>query len=180
MKNVKEKVVQMDESKKVARYYVTESNHEVTMYNIISSINSLLPKPVKVTVQQQKESRNESQNRLVWKWVNQLAKHEGYKPDKMFSILKMDLLLPIKLSHNETHDRGMYEQIVLDTCGETLKLYSTQHKQEILSEYEYKLIVAYDIIRSRNVPVKIFSEWLDSIKERASEQGVYLKSFEEY
>lgn len=164
----------MQGKNKVTRYFITEENSDNIMPNVMWAIQSILPSPVKVTVQQQKETRGDTQNRLMWVWIGHIAKQQGYKPDELFSIFKLDYLLPIKLSHDETHDRAAYEQEIITATAAYMGL-----RNRDTTEREYQVKLAYDLIRSKNIPVRIFAEWVQAIEEYASEAGIILPALDE-
>ena len=108
------------------------------------------------------ESRRTLQNKLMWRWHKQWDYFKHEKPGHAHGETKLDLLLPIKLGcdHPKTVKRAQFELAVLDH----------------VPQREIKIGVAYDLIRSRDIPVKLFAEYLNAYKDMAGGQGCILRS----
>lgn len=121
-----------------------------------------IDKPWTVTVEPQDTTRRTLQNKLLFRWHRSWSDHNGEPVGWAHGVLKLDYLLPMKLASAsvKTQKRAMFEASIL--AHVPLR--------------EHKIGAAYDLIRSHNIPVKLFAEWLDGYQRMAAEQGCILTS----
>ena len=115
-----------------------------------------------VIIEAENETRRTIQNRLLWRWHRQWAEHIGEQTKWAHGSTKLDLLLPLKLASDSarTRKRAEFEASVL----------------ALVPDREIKIGVAYDLVRSREIPVRLFADWLTDYKRVALQQGCFLKS----
>jgi hypothetical protein len=102
-------------------------------------------------------------NRLMWAWHRQYAKFMGYSSENYsHGEIKLDILLPVKLSSDEpaVRKRGEWEAFILSH----------------VPDREHKVGAAFDQVRSNDLPPDTFSEFLTAYKQYGNEQGCILQS----
>jgi len=109
------------------------------------------------------ETRRAVQNRLLWVWNGAAGKAHGYSPDYAHAVAKFDILLPMMLSWEETHERAAFVSDVL----------------EHVPARKHRLGVAHDMLRSSDLSVGRFAEWLSEYQRAEAEHGVHLTSSED-
>lgn len=118
-----------------------------------------LDHPYDVIIQDADESRRSAQLKLSWLWWGQIAKCEGTTPDYVHGRLKLDVLHPLMLTWESTQKRALFVDEVLSH----------------VPERSVKIGVAYDMIRSKDLTVKQFAEWLSIVQAMYAEQGLILE-----
>lgn len=108
----------------------------------------------------QDETRRAKQNRLMWDWNGQLGKAMGVSPDYAHGLCKLEILLPYMLTEKNLHKRAAFVQEVL--------------RHVIL--YKHKIMVAYDMVRSKDLSVKNFAAYLTAVDRHYASQGIVLIS----
>ncbi len=156
--------------------YITRDSYESQIAQIKDYITASLGvvESVHVRVDHTKPSRRSIQNRLAHRWKAEIGNHMGMDLNDVWSMLKYDYLLPLKLSDEKEYERAVFEMQVIDAAVDMLII-----RDETLSKRELTLSVAFDTIRSNNISVKLFSQWLRVVRHAASEQGIYLTTRED-
>ena len=134
-----------------------------TLHNTLDDL--VTDKPWNVFIEPVDESRRTIQNELLWCWHKEWAFHNGESVSWAHASTKLELLLPLKLaSESKKHSkRGRFEQFILSH----------------VPNYEYRIGAAYDQIRSKDIPLKMFAEWLSIYQRVASQNGLILTSIRE-
>jgi len=132
--------------------------------HLVAEISALeAGKAFDVTLSEQAEDRRACQNRLLWAgWNRAYADATGHSVKWVHGAMKNDLLLPIKRAcdHEPTRKRAEFEHEVLS----------------LVADREKRIAVAYDFVRSRDIPVRLFAEWLSEYQRHAVEGGIILES----
>lgn len=113
-----------------------------------------------VEVREAKQDRNQAQNRLMWRWNGEIASETGTTADWVHGECKLMMLLPMRLTWDETHARALFEQDVLSNCA----------------TYKVKVGAAYDLVRSSDLGVGRFAEYLTVVQRHYASQGIVLTS----
>lgn len=162
----------MTDSKDIERFWLTEDNKAERYPEVIAAIKSWISNGVQIEVRKKRETRQQLQNRLAKRWNKQLADHQGMTLDEMWGALKWDHLLPLKLADESEYEDAVYEYSLVNGAVESI-LASGQLGD---SDRELRIFAAERIVRSRNVGVQIFAQWLTHIQRAAAEQGCVLTS----
>ena len=111
------------------------------------------------------EARRDVQNKLMHRWHKQWERHNNERSGWGHGWSKYTILLPMKLGcdHAKTVKRAQFEKYVLDH----------------VPQYEVKIGAAYELVRSRDVPIALFAEFLTRYKNIAAEQGCQLRSLKD-
>ena len=156
----------MSESEpKLPTYRLTTDakNRSQVLQGLFQNIEELpLETEYDVILQTVSETRRDIQNRLTWRWHRQWAEHNHEPVGWAHGSTKLYWLLPLKLSseHIKTRKRAEFEKAVIDH----------------IAREEIKIGVAYDLIHSRDIPVRLFADWLSEYKRSAAIQGCILRS----
>jgi len=115
-----------------------------------------------VTIHKLEEKRRDAQNRLIWFWNASVASQKtGHNADYVHGFSKLTMLQPMYLAWGgAAHRRGQFVQDILD----------------YIPTHEIKVGAAYDLVRTRKLTVKRFSEYLNRYQQYWSEKGVILKT----
>jgi len=109
------------------------------------------------------ETRRDAQNRLMWLWNGQIGNELGHSPDYVHGETKLIVGVPMWLANEKLYKRTAF------VC-------------EVLSrvvEYRHKVAVAYDMLRTKNLSVKLFAEYLNAVDMHYAEKGLALLSPDE-
>ena len=110
-------------------------------------------------------TRRQAQNELLWCWHREWAWHNGERVEWAHASTKYELLLPIKMAGKSRKHaiKGRFENYILSH----------------VPNYEHRIGAAYEQIRSKDIPVKMFAEWLNVYQQMAADHGVRLASIRE-
>lgn len=148
-------------------FTLPENNNAVrdsVLNNVLEFVKSHpIDQRLQITVQDHEESRRDIQNRLMWAWHNEYGKHMGHTPDHMHAEIKMTILLPLLRGWDKHSNRAKVIDFVLDS----------------IDKYEHKLFIAYDMIRSSDLNITQFAEFLSAYQRYAAEQGCVLSGRED-
>jgi len=143
------------------------TNARVTdIKRVATAISDLsLEKSWTVTITSADETRRAKQNSLLHRWNKSWSDHNNERTGWAHGQAKYDWLLPLKLASEsvKTRKRAEFEASVL------------AH----IPLREHKIGAAYDLVRSRDIPVKLFAEWLTQYKNIAAAEGCLLTSNED-
>lgn len=117
-------------------------------------------KKVEVSVGLAEEGRRSAQNRLNWLWCGQIAQSQGVSPDYAHGWCKLDVGLPMQLADEKLHKRAAFVAEVL------------AH----VPERKHKIAVVYDMLRSSDLSVKQFADYLTAVDQHFAAQGIVLLS----
>jgi len=134
--------------------------------NVSKFIDGLpLEKVWLVDIKQETLTREQLQNRLMWRWHRIWAEHNGNPVGWAHGSTKLYQLLPIKLGCDDeaTCKRAEVEQHVIN---------SVQHRLS----YEHLILFCYDFIRSKDIPADIFASYLTDYQRLGASQGCRLTS----
>ena len=134
--------------------------------NIMVTLNDLpVNEEWSVTISPARERRRKIQERLHHRWCGIWEKHCGHQPGYGHAHTKLHILLPLKLSydHEPTVQRAEIESEIISS----------------VVDYKRKLLVAYDFIRSKDIPMKLYRDFLEAQKYDAAEQNCILTASEE-
>ena len=154
--------------------YVGESGGNAAGWYLASTRTRAAPPAAWIS--EREEDRRDVQNRLLHRWCGQIDKSEGHERGYTFGRTKLDLLLPMKLADDNEHERAVYEKGLIDG-GVAFML--ARDESGKLNARELRIEAAKDVIRSRDIRVRLFAEWLTAIQQQAAEQGVVLLSSED-
>lgn len=118
---------------------------------------------IQVTISLHEENRRTAQNRLMWLFNGQIGQAIGESPDYAHGMSKLDVLLPMGLADETLHKRSAFVQEVL---GHVVKR-------------SHKIAVSYDMIRTKDLSVKQFAAYLNTVDQHYAKQGIVLVSPED-
>lgn len=155
----------------------TDIKNRATVITNINRVIDDLPvdKEWSVSIEAANETRRSKQNRIHRRWCGEIELHVGQTPGYGHAHTKYHVLLPMKLSSDDKkiRERAEYECAYLEMIENVPQEYLPDYLAH-LSPYERKLRSAYDHIRSKNITVKPFAEWLNEYKRQWAEQGLIL------
>ena len=109
------------------------------------------------------QDRSDAQRALDWVWNAQIAKEsdDNYSANYIHGLTKMIYLLPLyKTWGDERRKRAEFVDSVL---------------RQIV-EYSHKVGTAYDMVRTKNLPIKQMAEYLTLKQNKYAELGIILES----
>lgn len=118
---------------------------------------------IDVTVSVHEENRRSAQNRLNWLWCGQIGQSMGVSPDYAHGMSKLDILLPMSLADESLHKRAAFVKEIL------------RH----VRLRKHQIAVAHDMIRSRDLSVRQFAQYLTEFDQHYAAQGIVLVSPED-
>ena len=166
-------------------FYLTRENMEQEWPRIKAAISKRLDGGgCQIILDERPEKRRDVQNRLAHIWKGQIAEKMGYENSYVWGMLKYDILLPLKAADERLHEEAMREQTVV---VHTAKYLMEQERVRTKSDSSYipvewrQLIIecAEEYIRSNDIYLDVFSEYLFHIQAFAAKDGLELRSTKE-
>lgn len=114
-----------------------------------------------VTASEPETTRKSLQNRLMWRWNKDTGKHYGWSANYAHGWNKLNILLPLRLSWGSTYKRAMGERAVADALIQNVS-------------YEWAVFNSIDNIRSKDLSVREFAEYLTQMQRYHGEHGCSL------
>ena len=109
------------------------------------------------------QDRSDAQRALDWVWNAQIAKEsdDNYSANYIHGLTKMIYLLPLyKTWGDKRRKRAEFVETVL--------------RQVV--KYSHKVGTAYDMVRTKNLPIKQMAEYLTLKQNKYAELGIILES----
>lgn len=164
------------------KFWVTAENMKQESPKIRAALTELVSAGgCQVILDKRPEKRRDIQNRLVHVFNGQIAKESGLDVGYSWGVLKLDLLLPIKNSSTLYHKEAEKEHIIVVHAAKYLiqqqKQLSEDHEK--LSYREIMIECAEEYIRSKDIDLEIFSEFIGAIQRYGAEAGIALQSNKE-
>jgi hypothetical protein len=135
--------------------------HTQKLVNVLSVIGGIWPSGVdkndtrewSIDITEYKGDRNSLQNRFMWHWTREISEQDEHKQTakKIHALSKLEVLLPLYLSWDgKYHFQGAVAQDAINSCNNT-------QKHDV---YDIQTYVADRMLRTSNLTVKLFAEYL--------------------
>lgn len=123
---------------------------------------------VEVVIREHQENRRDAQNRLMWHWNREIAQQKKFSSKWAHGVSKLEMLLPLMF------EWGAEDPEIMGRA---------EFIREVMSHipaYKVKVGVAFDMVRSRDLSVVRFAQYLTEKERHWTEDGVRLTTSEDY
>ena len=169
--------------KKAEKFWMTIENKETVSPKVAEAVREFLALGgCQITLDTRRETRRDIQNRLAQVFSGQIAKKEGLTPDYAWGMLKWDILRRIKYGHEDLSFEAKKEEVIVIRTAKYLRESNDNdlnNNFEHMTNREIIIECANEYVRSKDLPLDIFAEFITAIQAYGTEIDLVLESNKE-